>query len=614
MRTIQWLMIPSIALMLVIAAPSVAEVPKLEPKALHARAAKATTTAELGAFKSELEAAVRAMLEAKGSTAAVQTACTDGPAVAIRQLTLLNRCQPVADAWAPTLSWVLATPDALDGLVRGGEIAGSWVRTMDVLHAIVSTVDGARDGLGLRIALATALTWSEPVNAMADDAPIDPVARCRNFITWDREGQLDPSFRSLSTWELRYVVGSWASDDDLVWARVNIKADCRERAKIGDAVHGMVTYTLENKDGVSVQEGRKFYGGRPMTLPIMVEVGGVCGAISRFGSSMCQAFGIPAMPVGQPGHCAFIWQKEPHEWSLNNDISGWAESGRHTGIQTAWGDPAWLVPMMQAAQANAGAYLDAQTLLDATTIAWGKPADDLAALTEATERCPLHMAAWRARVALIVQSKRSTSLAKKALKEAAVALVTQPMAYAEIALVLQPMLAADTASSSARTWFLARVDEIVTMSASGADATLCSMATTNLLERACMAMTAKGAAAARAIVRGDAAPGGTPTITASEVKSIAELCTDGINRLDGPGGSRHAAWRQAMQRVVAGLVAQPVERDRSLGRIEAQVTGLAASNRADDARWLADRLVDGCKATKDAELEAKAVALRRALG
>jgi len=213
-----------------------------------------------------------------------------------------------------------------------------------------------------------------------------------------------------------------------------------------------------------------------------------------------------------------------------------------------------------------------------------------------------------------VQSKQSTSLAKKALKEAAVALATQPMAYAEIALVLQPMLAADAASSSARTWFLSRIDDIVTMAASGADATLCSMATTTLLERACTAMTAKGAAAARAIVRGDAAPGGTPTITASEVKSIAELCSDGINRLDGPGGSRHAAWRQAMQRLVAGLVAQPVERDRSLGRIESQVAGLAASNRADDARWLADRLVDGCKATKDAELEAKAVALRHSLG
>lgn len=614
MRTARWLVMSSFALMLAVPPPLYAEAPKLEPKALRASAAQATTAAELNAFKAELDAAVRAKLEAKGSSAAAQTACTDGPALAIRQLALLNRCQPIAESWAPTLSWVLATPDALDGLARGGEIAGSWSRTMDVLHALVTTVDGTRDGLGLRVAIATALTWSEPVNAMADDAPIDPVARCRSFLTWDREGQLDPSFRTLSTWELRYVVGSWASDADLAWARANIKADCRERGKIGDAVHGMVKYTLENKDGVSVQEGRKFYGGRPMTLPIIVEVGGVCGAISRFGTSMCQAFGIPAMPVGQPGHCAFIWQKEPHQWSLNNDISGWAESGRHTGIQTAWGNPAWLVPMMQAAQMNASAYLDAQTLLDATAIAWGKPADDLAVLAEATKRCPLHLAAWRARAALIVQSKQSTSLAKKALKEAASALATQPMAYAEIALALHPLAAPEAASTAARTWFLARIDEIATMAASGTDATLCSMATTTLLERAATAMTAKGAAAARAIVQGDAAPGGTPTITASEVKSIAELCSDGINRLDGPGGSRHAAWRQATQRMVAGLVAQPIERDRSLARFESQVTGLAASNRTDEARWLADRLVDACKATKDAELEAKAVALRTSLG
>ena len=69
-----------------------------------------------------------------------------------------------------------------------------------------------------------------------------------------------------------------------------------------------------------------------------------------------------------------------------------------------------------------------------------------------------------------------------------------------------------------------------------------------------------------------------------------------------------------MQRLVAGLVAQPVERDRSLARIESQVSGLASSNRADDARWLADRLVDACKATKDADLEAKATALRASLG
>ncbi|MBM4052030.1 MAG: hypothetical protein FJ270_04720 [Planctomycetes bacterium] len=610
----RWMMMLGIALAMARTPLLHAQAPRLDSNSLCAEAEKATTGTALNSLKTGLEAALRAKLEAKGSRAAAQTASADGPSRAIRQLTLLNRCQPIAESWAPTLSWVLATPDALDGLASGGEIAGSWTRTMEVLHEVVTTVDGTRDGLGLRVATAIALTWSEPVMAMADAAPIDPVARCRSFLAWDREGQLDPSFRALSTWELRYVVGSWASDADLAWARANIKADCRERGKIGDAVHGMVKYTLENKDGVSVQEGRKFYGGRPMTLPIIVEVGGVCGAISRFGTSMCQAFGIPAMPVGQPGHCAFIWQKEPHQWSLNNDVSGWAESGRHAGIQMSWGNPAWLVPMMQAAQAKPAAYLEAQTLLEATAIAWGKPADDLAVLAEATERCPLHLAAWRARVALILQSKQSASLAKKALKEAAVALATQPMAFAEIALALHPLAAPEAASSAARSWFLARIDELSTMAEGGADSTLCSMAATTMLERAATAMTAKGTAAARAIVRGNAAPGGAPTITASEVKSIAELCTDGINRLDGPGGSRHAAWRQAMQRLVAGLVAQPVARDRSLERIESQVSNLASSNRADDARWLADRLVDACKATKDAELEAKATALRASLG
>jgi chitin-binding protein len=587
---------------------------RLSPQSLRREAAASTTPSSLEHLRGRLEAAIAGRLDGKGGSAATSAALLDGTAIALRQLTLLSRAAPFDASWSPTLSWVLATPEALDGLTGGGEIAGSWARMLEVLHAVMTGVEGTREGLGLRVALATALTWSEPVTAMADDAPIDPVARCRNFLAWDREGQLDPAFRTLSVWELRYVVGSWATDDDLAWARANIKADCRERGKIGDAVHGMVKYTLENKDGVSVQEGRRFYGGRPMTLPTIVEVGGVCGAISRFGTSMCQAFGIPAMPVGQPGHCAFIWQKEPHQWSLNNDISGWAESGRHSGIQTAWGDPAWLVPMMQAAQAKPDAYLDAQTLLEATTIAWGKPADDLAVLTEATGRCPMHMAAWRARAALIVQSKQPASAAKKALKDAASALSTQPLAYAELALMLQPVIAADADSTSARSWFLARIDDIVIMAAAGADSTLCSMAATSLLERACSAMTAKGAASARAILRGDAAPGGAPTITSSEVKAIAEFSSDGINRLDGPGGSRHAAWRQAIQRLVTGLVAQPVERDRSLARFEAQVAGLASANRTDDARWLADRLVDACKATKDADLEAKATALRASLG
>ena len=40
----------------------------------------------------------------------------------------------------------------------------------------------------------------------------------------------------------------------------------------------------------------------------LTTVPGVCGAVSKFGASCCQAFGVAAMPVGQPGHCAMIWR------------------------------------------------------------------------------------------------------------------------------------------------------------------------------------------------------------------------------------------------------------------------------------------------------------------
>ena len=65
---------------------------------------------------------------------------------------------------------------------------------------------------------------------------------------------LFPSFRELTAWELRYVVGSWSTNEDLVWARANIKPELKQRDKVGDGAH-MLGYNLVNKNGVSVQAG-----------------------------------------------------------------------------------------------------------------------------------------------------------------------------------------------------------------------------------------------------------------------------------------------------------------------------------------------------------------------
>ena len=58
-----------------------------------------------------------------------------------------------------------------------------------------------------------------------------------------------------------------------------------------------------------MQEGLRFYDGQKATLPRILAYGGVCGAVSKWGASCCQAFGVCAMPVAQPGHCAMIWRQ-----------------------------------------------------------------------------------------------------------------------------------------------------------------------------------------------------------------------------------------------------------------------------------------------------------------
>ena len=72
----------------------------------------------------------------------------------------------------------------------------------------------------------------------------------------------------------------------------------------------------------------------------MEEYGGVCGMIGRQTTGACQARGIPAMPVGQPGHCALAWAKplsgNTWKWQLYNDISGLSATTRHDGIKTPW--------------------------------------------------------------------------------------------------------------------------------------------------------------------------------------------------------------------------------------------------------------------------------------
>ena len=473
--------------------------------------------------------------------------------------------------------------------------------------------------LPLRLAIATALVHAAPVTWMADGSVIDPVKRYQSYRAWDKEGVLFASFLELSAWEMRYVVGSWSSDEDLVWARANIKPELKVREKVGDGAH-MLAYNLFNKNGVSVQEGGKFYDNKPMTLAIMLEYGGVCGAISRFGTSMSQAFGVPAMPVGQPGHCAFIWQIRPHEWAINNDISGWAESGCHGGIHMTWGHPAWLMPLMQSAQEDRVAFARSEMLRCAGDFLAGTKADagDRAAVYgEACDERATNYGAWRARLDAMRAAERDVKTAqwRDAMKRASAAFVRQPMAYATLVAIAEPALLPAKPTDKARTEYARGVAaNIAAMAKAGADATLADFAVREVVVRQAEAIGDESKRSARAIVLGEDPPS-DEKLNAPRAADVVDLALGAANELDVvPDGSAHAAWQRQIGRVVSGFVRQPAAREHGLKRVEVMVAALMKAKREGDARWIADRVVEAAKATKDADLERQATAFRASLG
>ena len=100
-------------------------------------------------------------------------------------------------------------------------------------------------------------------------------------------------------------IGSWHHVYELVQENASWQ-NFKTPDKIGKlGLTNMVKYKLVNDDGVSVHN-KEYYYGRQVTMQTIHELGGVCGANSKYSSGMAQAFGLPASPGGQPRHCAYI--------------------------------------------------------------------------------------------------------------------------------------------------------------------------------------------------------------------------------------------------------------------------------------------------------------------
>jgi hypothetical protein len=156
---------------------------------------------------------------------------------------------------------------------------------------------------------------------------VDPVKRYQHYEAAYLNGELDPAFKTLDTWELRMVVNSDVPDEILTWGREMLGAyrpDHISNPDYGWRYSGLVRTDVP-------------YGSQnvQLDLPNLSEMqnilkhGGVCGRRAFFGRYILRCFGIPVWGVTQHKHAALShWT--PNGWVVNFGAgfgSSWWDKG-----------------------------------------------------------------------------------------------------------------------------------------------------------------------------------------------------------------------------------------------------------------------------------------------
>jgi hypothetical protein len=105
-----------------------------------------------------------------------------------------------------------------------------WGAAVQVLLQLLDYDSAAmHDTFRMRLCVACALAFSSPVHLLEPNevftngggTTVNPLMRYRNFVAWQQQGALFPTFRLLMPWQLRFVFRSMCSDEELCWARDN---------------------------------------------------------------------------------------------------------------------------------------------------------------------------------------------------------------------------------------------------------------------------------------------------------------------------------------------------------------------------------------------------------
>lgn len=205
-------------------------------------------------------------------------------------------------------------------LEAGGAKFGQYGKAMEIFTAIRKVMSQPADASLQRLALAVSLEHAKPIEqsnaADQKNAPatVDPVKRYSHYEKAFLAGELDPAFKTFTTWEYRMVVDCDAPDEILAWGREmlrNYRPDHIYNPDYGwrysSTIRTEVPYGSQNvvNDLPSSQQYQN-----------IIMNGGVCGRRAFFGRFILQSFGIPTWGVTQKAHAALShWT--PKGWVIN---------------------------------------------------------------------------------------------------------------------------------------------------------------------------------------------------------------------------------------------------------------------------------------------------------
>ncbi|MFM7179911.1 MAG: hypothetical protein ACKO2G_00305 [Verrucomicrobiales bacterium] len=193
----------------------------------------------------------------------------------------------------------------------GGANGGEYGEMMEVYTAILAKSERARErgSIFQRLALGTAIQmpWlqGQPESGVhgivhPDCSGIEQVGRYLHYEKAHLDGELDPAFKDMNTWECRFITNSEYSNEDLAWTRRMMRIYRPDHITMDDYNWRYVRFIKSDVPYCSTTEDLSL-GTRPQ---MEAALGGVCGRRAFLGRLTTRAFGIPTRRSTQTGHAA----------------------------------------------------------------------------------------------------------------------------------------------------------------------------------------------------------------------------------------------------------------------------------------------------------------------